>query len=1181
MRTRLLSRASPTRRCLLWMALGFLSLCLLSGTAHARKPRKPTFTLQSARGRVEIQTGGKGAWRAIGRGVREASPGDHIRTGPNSSLHIVTDDGARIALGPETEVVLREPDRPRGWRVTLGRIWASITGRQRLEVRAPGAIAAAEGTTFQLEVSEDGTTVLTVAEGTVQFFNELGNVTVLGSQQSTARVGEAPTRPIVVDPSSLTAWEANLQTLIIALECPLVSTDPVRLEQELSQRQRAVKERPEEAAARAALAEVLLDLYRTDEAVAEAERAVELAPDQRALRGVLGYALLQAGRPAEAGEQFALASKAEPDEARWQVGLALVALGQRDAEPAVKLLRHAGELAPGDASPRAYLAAAYLRAGDLEKAAASASEAVSLAPDSSLANTYLAYVHLAQGRTDEAVTSASRAVGQAPRSALAREALGTALMFAGQFADAGEELDQALQLNPASASAHLARAKLLAAEGELEVALEEAQVAVALDPQSAPARSTLGLLFLLNNDSRRAGHQFEQALAVDPSLSEARTGWGAVLFKRGRFREAMEQQKLAVSLDTDSASAQNNLGGVYASLGRMDEAIEHLERAIQLQPGWGLPYANLAVVHLEENRFREALDAGERALALGERSPFVHTVLARIYMSQGRTGRAFAELRQAVALDRLYPQARYQLAQLYLGQDRSRDAVREIVGSVIADPSAMLETRLYARTENTLALGSYDRFHDDGRHSGQASDGELSYFGSWLLDDHEGWREVNQDAREMFFEGIAGHQSDPRRQLVFFGTFFDRETGLPGPETDDSLGDPDDRRDFSGYQALFAYRERLSPTIRGTFKYSFIESDLGFANPDSMAPPDSNPFRELTNESSRHLPEIRLDAIVGGDSSLSLGYARLADDTKSYGIASVFDPGTGEIVPAPFAVKTDHTTDTVWLEAETDFSDRFHLTLGGYWGWEEDASGVASPKVVALYRPERSTWWSFVVNPIFRSDVSELAPVEALADPKGLSYLNFGAEGIGRTYELRYQRQGSRSSTVTAALAYQEVSDLLIDVEDPAWTGLPARVLADEGDRWVADGAYEQWISDTVSGRVWVRWQSSCGDFPELQVSGTEWPYAPEWQAGASFDYIDAAWRIGLEPVFVGDRYADPENAQSVDGYSILNLRAQYQRNLRQNYFLHVMNLTGKDYEAFAGFPQPGLTALVGLEYRY
>jgi tetratricopeptide (TPR) repeat protein len=1022
-----------------------------------------------------------------------------------------------------------------------------------LEVRAPGAIAAVEGTTFQLDVSEDGTTVLTVAEGRVQFFNELGNVTVLSSQQSTAQVGQAPTRPIVVDPSSLTAWEANLRTLIVALEYPLVSTDPGELEQELVRRQQAVEERPEDPAAHASLAEALLDLHRTEEAIGQAERAVELAPDQGALHGVLGYSLLQAGRPGEAGEEIALASDAEPDEARWQVGLALVALGQRDGEPAAELLRQAAQLAPDDALPRAYLAAAYLRAGDLESAAASASEAASLDPDSYLANTYLAYVHLAQGRLDDAVTAARRAVDEAPQSALAHEALGSALTFAGQLPEARLELDRALELNPLSAGSHLARSKLLAAEGEIEAARQEAQVAVGLNPESAPARSTLGLLFLLNNDPERAGRQFEQALARDPSLSEARTGWGVVLSKRGRFREAVEQQKLAVSLDTDSASAQNNLGGVYASLGQMERAIEHLKRAIELQPGWGMPYANLSLVHLEQNRFREALDAGERAVALGERSAFTHTVLARIYMRQGRTDRARAELRQAVALDEHYPQARFQLARLHLEQGRSRDALREILTSVAADPSAMLETRLYARTESTLAAGSHDRVHYDMRHSDQADDGRLSYFGSLLLDDNDGFRSVNQDESEKFLEVIVGHQSRPTRQLVFFGTLFDREGGLPGPATGDPPGDLDDRQDYTGYEAVIDYR-----------------------------PKDTNPFRELTSRSTQHSPEIRVEAALNERSSLNLGYTRLWDRTRDDGVASLFDPSTGDIIPGPFAVRSRLVTDTAWLEVATRYHDRFHLTLGGYWGQEAGTSSVLSPKVVALYRPDRATLWSFVVNPLFRSNASELAPVEALADPKGLRALSFAGGGVGRSYELRYQRQGNRSSTVTGSLAYQQVRDLLIDVEDSAVTGLPARLLLDRGHRWVADAAYEQWLTDTVTGRTWVRWQSSHGRFPHLQVSGTEWPHSPEWQAGGRLDYISVdGLRIGLEAVSVGSRLQDPEDAETVGSYFLLNLRIQSQRDLRRNYFIAVTNLTGKDYETFAGFPQPGRTILAGLEYRH
>jgi outer membrane receptor protein involved in Fe transport len=101
-------------------------------------------------------------------------------------------------------------------------------------------------------------------------------------------------------------------------------------------------------------------------------------------------------------------------------------------------------------------------------------------------------------------------------------------------------------------------------------------------------------------------------------------------------------------------------------------------------------------------------------------------------------------------------------------------------------------------------------------------------------------------------------------------------------------------------------------------------------------------------------------------------------------------------------------------------------------------------------------------------------------------------------------------------------------------------------------------------------------------VDDTEWPYAPEWQAGGRLDYIDAnGLRVGLEAIWTGDRYHDPQNSQVVKGYPLVNLRVQYQRDLRRNYFVDLANLTDRDYETFDGFPQAGLTVVAGLEYRH
>jgi len=155
-------------------------------------------------------------------------------------------------------------------------------------------------------------------------------------------------------------------------------------------------------------------------------------------------------------------------------------------------------------------------------------------------------------------------------------------------------------------------------------------------------------------------------------------------------------------------------------------------------------------------------------------------------------------------------------------------------------------------------------------------------------------------------------------------------------------------------------------------------------------------------------------------------------------------------------------------------------------------------------------------------------------------------------------------------------------VQDPALTGLPTRVLLDRGKRWVAQAAYEQWLTPAITGRAWVQWQSTRARFAEASADGNEWPYSPQWQAGGRLDYLDArGLQIGLETVWVGRRFADPQNSQPVGSYPLVNLRMRYLRNLHLSYFVDLTNLTDRNYQTFAGFPQPGRAVFAGVGYRY
>jgi hypothetical protein len=202
------------------------------------------------------------------------------------------------------------------------------------------------------------------------------------------------------------------------------------------------------------------------------------------------------------------------------------------------------------------------------------------------------------------------------------------------------------------------------------------------------------------------------------------------------------------------------------------------------------------------------------------------------------------------------------------------------------------------------------------------------------------------------------------------------------------MGSPDDRQKFVGGDAVMAWRQRLSRTTNATLKYSYRQSRYTFLNPDALSPADANSFSSLVSKERRHSPEVRVDVQTAPDSTLRFGYSWLHSNVGQSGTLGTIDPATGAPVFSPFSVSAGPNTHTAWVEAQKTYSNNLDLTVGGYWGRESGAASIVLPKMVAVYRPDTSSWVSFTALPIFRSDALELAPVEAMADPLGLDHLD-------------------------------------------------------------------------------------------------------------------------------------------------------------------------------------------------
>lgn len=98
-------------------------------------------------------------------------------------------------------------------------LFRALQGRMAVRLQ-PGRIVATrtalmrvKGTEFLLDVADDGTTTVTVIEGTVEIYNPCGDVLVHESQQSTVYPGSPPSAPSAVpNLSPLLEWRKALES---------------------------------------------------------------------------------------------------------------------------------------------------------------------------------------------------------------------------------------------------------------------------------------------------------------------------------------------------------------------------------------------------------------------------------------------------------------------------------------------------------------------------------------------------------------------------------------------------------------------------------------------------------------------------------------------------------------------------------------------------------------------------------------------------------------------------------------------------------------------------------------------------------------------------------------------------------------------------------------------------------
>jgi len=136
-------------------------------------------------GKVEVSRAGAVTWDPSYTN-QVLQVGDRIRTHARSRVVLHWSDASTKRIGEFTEIQIQAPPAASGepgFNLLKGVLYFFHRGKPAdVRVRTRTASAAVRGTEFNLEVLDDGRTILTMFDGEVELSNEAGSV-VLGNSE--------------------------------------------------------------------------------------------------------------------------------------------------------------------------------------------------------------------------------------------------------------------------------------------------------------------------------------------------------------------------------------------------------------------------------------------------------------------------------------------------------------------------------------------------------------------------------------------------------------------------------------------------------------------------------------------------------------------------------------------------------------------------------------------------------------------------------------------------------------------------------------------------------------------------------------------------------------------------------------------------------------------------------------
>jgi tetratricopeptide (TPR) repeat protein len=592
-------------------------VCLLVNPAFAEpltRGATPAGSVIARRSGEEVQFIDLSGWTAVEL-AQDLLAGDVLRTNATGNLAVMFADRTQMRLARNTTIVVKKVGAAADsvFELQRGTLWGrAARGGQGLLVETPAAAAAIRGTDFSLTVEGDRTS-LTVLEGIVSLSNPQGSVTVRQGEAAAARIGEAPTKTVITDPS-----DREQMLTYLSLRSAFSKLAPSPFPSATLRAERARLEKlPAEARSPADLvtaAEVGFALEGAEAARARVAQArAQVTQPQLVARLDLVEGLIAANERRYGDAQRLLAAAAPRlDAERRAVADHASYFARALADPS-----RVESPPPGSGTSSGALAHAYAQAVLLDIPAALRNLAVAEArfPDQAVLPAARARLAMLVDDRSQAQAAIARALAIDPDDSSALEAQAVLLSdFEGRHTDALAVLNRAVAEAPGMSSLWNeigAVQSTLGANREAEAALRRA---IALQPMDPVAYANLAFLYLDQDRPDEAGPLIDRAFALDPSFDVALIARGRWNLQRGNIAAAQDDLLAGSTANPAYSQGLLLLAASYIAAGEGELAQQALDNADRLDPNDPVTAQAAASLAIDEYEADRAIAAAQSAM---------------------------------------------------------------------------------------------------------------------------------------------------------------------------------------------------------------------------------------------------------------------------------------------------------------------------------------------------------------------------------------------------------------------------------------------------------------------------------------------------------------------------------------------------------------------------------------